>query len=99
MQIVLSIGDAAFFLLGIAALQFLLGIWIKSRLETSIKSEYDKLLEDYRFDLKAREQAAKVAEYMALAWKLRADSGEIAHYRRANQLVWNFDSVAAGRHL
>ena len=48
MQVVLTLGDAALVLMGLAALQFLIGAWIKARLESSIKSEYDRLIE--RFD-------------------------------------------------
>jgi hypothetical protein len=87
MQIVLTTSDSILIVLGLAAGQFLVGAWIKSRLESSIKSEYDKVLEDYRFDLKAREQASKVAEYIAIARGLRTDSSEL-DYRRANQLAW-----------
>ena len=87
MQIVLNLTDALLVLAGLGVIQFLLGIWIKGRLESSIKSEYDKILEDYRFDLKTREQAAKAAEYMALARDLKPTSTE-AEYRRANQLAW-----------
>jgi hypothetical protein len=87
MQIVFTLTDALLVLTGIGVIQFLLGLWIKARLESSIKSEYDKLLEDYRFDLRAREQAAKAAEYIALARNLETTSTE-ADYRRANQLAW-----------
>jgi hypothetical protein len=51
----------------LGAVQFLIALWLKSRLEASIKHEYDKRLEEFRFDLKAREQAAKVAELFAEA--------------------------------
>ena len=87
MQIVLSLTDALLVLLGLGVIQFLLSLWIKARLESSIKSEYDKLLEDYRFDLRVREQAEKTAEYIALARNLAETSSE-ADYRRANQLAW-----------
>lgn len=87
MQIILTLKNATFILAGIGIIQFFLSIWIKARLESSIKSEYDRLLEDYRFDLKAREQAAKAAEYIALARNLETTSSD-ADYRRANQLAW-----------
>lgn len=87
MQIVLTFTDALLVLAGIGVIQFLLGLWIKARVESSIKSEYDKFLEDYRFDLRAREQAAKTAEYIALARNLETTSSK-ADYRRANQLAW-----------
>lgn len=87
MQIVLNFSDALLLLAGIGVIQFLLAHWIKNRLAASIKAEYDRLLEDYRFELKAREQAAKAAEYIALARELPATASEI-EYRRANQLAW-----------
>lgn len=66
-------------------LQFLLGIRIKSRLENSIKHEYDKVLEEYKYDIKVREQASKVWEYLAIARILKEDSSE-EEYKKANQL-------------
>jgi len=87
MQIIVTLTDALFVLTGIGVIQFLIGLWIKARVESSIKSEYDKLLEDYRFDLRTREQAAKAAEYIALARNLKITSTE-ADYCRANQLAW-----------
>ncbi len=71
----------------LAILQFLLSIWIKSRLESSIKYEYDKFLEEYKYDIKVREQAARVSEYLALARRLKGES-EDSDYERANQLSW-----------
>jgi hypothetical protein len=56
-------------------------------IEAKIKSYFDRALEDYRFELKTREQAAQIAEYAALAWTIKeTDSPET--YRRANQLSW-----------
>jgi hypothetical protein len=87
MQIALNTIDVLLIISGFGAIQFIVGVWIKVRLEYSIKSEYDKIIEDYRFDLKAREQAATAAEYIALARNLQNTSSE-ADYRRANQLAW-----------
>jgi hypothetical protein len=71
----------------LAVAQFLIGLWIKARLEGSIKHSYDKKLEEFRYDLRVREQAAKVAEYMELARHLREDSPQ-DEYRKANKLAW-----------
>ena len=87
MQIVLGITETALILAGVGVIQFLLALWTKARLEASIKSEHDRLLEDYRFEQKAREQAAKAAEYLALASDLKPTSSD-AEYRRANHLAW-----------
>ena len=75
-----------FFLLAI--LQFLLSIWIKSRLESSIKHEYDKLVEEYRYDIKTREQASKIAEYLSIIEGKRLDPTSEFDFRRANKLAW-----------
>ena len=87
MQLVFTLGHATLVLLGLAAIQFLVALWLKARLESSIKAEYDRVLEDYRFELRAREQAAKAAEYISLARSLTPDS-PATEYRRANQLAW-----------
>jgi hypothetical protein len=88
-QIVVQLGwtEVGIGVLIIAALQFLIGLWIKARLEGSIKHDYDKKLEEYRYEMKVREQAAKVAEYMELARHLRQDSPS-SDYQRANRLAW-----------
>lgn len=87
MQIVLNFTDVALVLAGIGVIQFLLALWTRARLEASIKSEYDRLLEDYRFEQRVKEQAAKTAEYIALARGLKTTSTD-EDYRRANQLAW-----------
>ena len=43
----------------VGALQFLTGLWIKTRLESSIKHEYDRQLEEFRAEIRRREQAAR----------------------------------------
>ena len=73
--------------LSLAIIQSVLFVWLKSRLEASIKSEKDRLLEDYRYEMKVKEQAAKVAEYFSYYFRLTPTSSE-ADYRRANQLNW-----------
>jgi hypothetical protein len=83
----LALTDALSIAGGLATIQVLIVLWLKSRLESSIKSHYDKILEDYRFDLKSKEQAAKAAEYIALARDLKPTSSD-SDYRRANQLAW-----------
>ena len=62
-------------------------MWLRSRLDASIKHENDKALEKFRFDFKVREQAARVAEYMELARHLREDSPP-SDYQKANRLAW-----------
>jgi hypothetical protein len=69
----ITIGGAVVLL---AALQWLIATLLKVRIEQSVKAEYDrqldkyrlelnKQLEDYKNEAKVREQAAKVAEFLA----------------------------------
>lgn len=76
-------GSAA--LLG--ALQFLVSLWLSERFKAQLQRETGVFLESIRWEQRVREQAAKVAEYMALARDLREDSS-VDEYRRANQLGW-----------
>lgn len=57
-----------------STIQFVSTIWIKATLEKSIASKYDKILEDYKYNLKIRERAEKVAEYMALQINIKESS-------------------------
>lgn len=68
----------------IAALKYLLPLWIGERLKTSLRKEHSKFLEDLKWELKAREQAVKVAEYLVLIRDLKNDSD----YKKAMQLSW-----------
>jgi hypothetical protein len=73
--------------IALAFVQFLLAIWIKFRLEASIKAEKDRLLEEFKYQMRAKEQAAKVAEYFSYYFRLRETSSD-EEYRRVNQLGW-----------
>jgi len=66
----------------IAIAQVAATTWLKARLESSIKHEYDKRLEDLRFQFKQREQAAMIAELLA-EW-----SSAPPDVKRLNQLSW-----------
>ena len=90
MKFEISLTSATLILIGIGIVQFLLAQWTKSRIDNSIKSEYAKILEDYKFDMRAREQATRVAEYLALARQLKEDSPE-SDFIRANQLSWELE--------
>ena len=72
-------------LLGI--IQFLATLWICERLKAELQRENAVFIESLKWDLKVREQAKRVAEYMALARRLRETSPE-SDYERANQLSW-----------
>lgn len=71
MQNIIQISTPQLFLgtsilvISLGIIQFLLSNWIKTRLEKSIEHEYAKKLEDYRFSILQREQAAKIASLFA----------------------------------
>jgi len=69
------------------ALQYLASIWISERLKSSLQKEHSTFLENLKWKLKVREQAVRVAEYLALARNLKEDSPD-SDYRKANQLSW-----------
>ena len=50
----------------VGIVQFLASKWLESRLTQSIKHEYDRKLEEYRFEMRRSEQAARVAKLLAL---------------------------------
>lgn len=70
-----------------AALQYLASLWISDRLKASLQKEHAEFLESLNWDMKVREQAVRVAEYLALARSLKDDSPD-SDYRKANQLSW-----------
>ena|SRR5215813_14311218 len=83
----LGLPEISVIVLALGAVQFLASLLISERLKVSLQKEHSKFLEDLRWDLKVREQAVRVAEYMALAKSLKGDSPE-SDYRKANQLSW-----------
>jgi hypothetical protein len=68
-------------------LQFLLTLWISERFKASLQKENATFLENLRWDMKIREQASKVAEYLAISHGLTESSPQ-DDYRKANQLAW-----------
>jgi len=81
MEIIIILGS-------ISILQFLSSIWIKSRLENSIRLENDKVLEEFRYDIRIREQASKIAEYIAFIEEDRINPPEKPDYRYMNKLAF-----------
>ena len=69
------------------ALQYLASLWISERLKTSLQKEHSAFLENLKWEVKVREQAVRVAEYLALARSLKEDSPD-SDYRKANQMSW-----------
>lgn len=68
-------------------LQYLTLLWISERLKTSLQKEHSTFYENLKWELKVREQAVRVAEYLGLARNLKEDSPD-SDYRKANQLSW-----------
>jgi len=60
----MDINDWFQIIMPLAIIQTLLSFWIKSRIELSIKNEYDRQLEDYRFSLLQKEYSIKLAELL-----------------------------------
>ena len=83
----LTIGTLISAATGLAAVQFLVSLWLAERFKANLQLENAQFLESLRWEMRVREQAAKVAEYMALAQDLN-DSSTPVEYRRANQLAW-----------
>jgi len=78
-----------------AGIQYLIAIWIKSRLEHIIKHEYDKKLEEFRFDIYQREQAVGIAKLFAKWAKYSGKEDELLdeyqkadHFEELNRLNW-----------
>lgn len=80
MNIVLKTWQAWLIAFVIAGGQIIATTWLKANIENSIKVKYD-------IELKAKERAEKVAEYMALARELKESSSE-EDYQKANRLSW-----------
>ena len=57
------------------------------RLKLELQKEHSKFLDELQWNRKVQEQAARVAEYLALARRLKESSSE-SDYGRANQLSW-----------
>lgn len=64
-------------LVAIGILQFLLANWIKSRIQYSIKHEYDKKIEEYKFSQLQRQKAESVANLFAHWIKYRGKETEL----------------------
>ena len=57
------------------------------RLKLILQKEHSKFLNELQWNRKVQEQAVRVAEYLALARRLKESSPE-SDYERANQLSW-----------
>jgi hypothetical protein len=64
-----------------------LPLWVAEQIRLHAQKDHTQFSEALKWELKSREQAVKVAEYLALANTLKNCSSE-AEYRKANQLSW-----------
>lgn len=80
-------------ILAFAFLQFISTIWIKSRLEQSLKYEYDKKLETFKKERELRQKASIVAEFLA-EW-----THERENTKRLNQLLWELTLYLPSAHV
>lgn len=71
----------------IGILAFLARNLFIERLKLALQKEHSKFLDELQWNRKVQEQATRVAEYLALARRLKKDSPE-TDYERANQLSW-----------
>lgn len=58
----------------LGALQYLVTLWLSNKFKAALQKENSEFLEKLKWEFKTREQAQKVAEYMALARSLKEDS-------------------------
>lgn len=65
--------NTIFIILGLGVIQWLLSLWIKSRIEESIKQEYNKQLEEYKFLISKRDKVANIASFFSLWIKYRGN--------------------------
>ena len=87
MTIELGLPEISIGVILLGTLQFLASLWISDRLKASLQKENAIFLEKIRWDIKVREQAERVAEYMAIARDLKeSDTSEV--YQLANRLNW-----------
>lgn len=68
-------------------IKYLASLWISERFKTSLQKEHSDFLESLKWEIKVREQAVKVAEYLALSISLKEESPDF-DYRKANQMSW-----------
>ena len=71
----------------LSILAFLARNLLLERLKLALLKEHGKFIDELQWNRKVQEQAARVAEYLALARRLKENSPE-SEYQEANQLSW-----------
>jgi len=82
----------------IFVVNILLKYWMKARLEQSIKHEYNKKLEEFKFEMRKREQSAVIANLFS-KWLIIKQKSDEDRFRELNRLsfemsLWLPDEIA-----
>jgi len=87
MEILIGVASSGATVTLIGVLAFLFRNWLLERLKFSLQKEHSEFLDKLGWERKRKEQAAKVAEYLAFVNQL-SETDEKSQYIRANQLSW-----------
>jgi len=87
MEVIVGVLSSVSTTILIAIVAFLARNLFIERLKLTLQKEHSKFLDELQWNRKVQEQAARVAEYLALARRLKESSPE-SDYERANQLSW-----------
>ena len=68
-------------------ISFIAKTWLVERIKLALQKEHTQFNTDLQWEVKVRERAERVAEYISLARSLRENSTE-EEYRKANRLSW-----------
>ena len=77
----MSTGQLGLLISIMAAFQAALVIWVKASIEGAVKHQWDRDLEEVKYEMRRREQAAMIAELLA-EW-----DSQSSDRKRLNQLV------------
>ena len=87
MEVIVGVLSSVSTTILIAIVVFLARNLFIERLKLILQKEHSKFLNELQWNRKVQEQAVRVAEYLALARRLKESSPE-SDYERANQLSW-----------
>jgi hypothetical protein len=79
----MTVAELGTAILSLGALQGLTAIWLKGRFEATLKHTFDRKLEDLKFEIRQREQAAMMAELLS-EWVANNPPDK----KRLNRLTW-----------
>lgn len=82
-------------LVSLGIIQFLSSVWVKTRIEKSIQYEYDRILEEHRFDQMVRQKAEATAKLFSKWIQYRGQEEHILdqrelidYYEELNRMVF-----------